>query len=176
MIINVLENRAWNQIDSSMLGHITHGVYIFHFHPIKPICQQMTNIQRIPSRNNVFKFGKFQNNIHNRIHNGASYTRHWRYDNHRERKFLGNQAVESYSFEHSTTRYLIFDASHVTNASDRIINIERDLKVNWPIRKKPFFSRSEYFTFDDNPNPDIFLESSIQSRDGLIEGYINAHQ
>ena len=179
MIINVLKNGIWNPIDSSMLDYITQGVYVYHFYPKSNINQQLTNMHTIERGNNVYKFGKFTGSIHSRIHgNNIGYTRHWRYEG-REDHILTDRRCESYSFEDSSTRYLIFDASNLTMQNAQapgnfisISDIESFFIDQWPIAKTRFIPRSEYYVFNENND---FLNAALHMQNE-IRNFINTHQ
>jgi hypothetical protein len=172
MIINILKKGHWVKVDSSTLGHITSGLYIFHFHPNDQIFQQISSGGRqyeINPGDHIYKFGKFTKNIHNRITAGKiGYNRHWRY-RPAENPYALDRNYESDAFETSTTRYLIFDATGLNN---QLLNqLENFMSTHCFLpdnRHKVLQPCREFYKFSPDIDAETFLKLAIEAQDNII--------
>lgn len=169
MVINVLRNDKWYQIDSSKLEHVTHGLYVFHFKPKEPIYQKITNTYEIFKNQNVFKFGSFSNGIHDKLQGINGYTKLWRFLGS-ESDILTDKSVDSYSFEDSTKRYLIFDASKTINILKQLESIFME---SWKCCMQSYFLDSNYYFLVPMPSEEEFLKTVIQCQTKLHNFAIN---
>lgn len=177
MIINVLENNVWNPVDSTTLNHITHGVYVFHFHPDEEIYQQMNGGNRytIITESNIYKFGRFKMTIHNRIiGNPFAYSNYWRYAAS-EAHVGNNRAIHSDSFELSTTRYLIWGGVNPVVDIKDIEDFFISNTFNANARHRVLQPLREFYQFDIFPSDQDFLGFAIEAQTA-IKDFINGHQ
>ena len=177
MIINILKNNHWTPVDSlTPLGHetlsnITSGLYIFHFHPNDQIFQQISSGGRqyeINPGDHIYKFGKFTGNILQRITgNLIGYNKYWRY-RPAENPHALNRSYVSDAFEKSTTRYLIFDATGLSNHV--LAKLEKFMSTHCflPGRRKNVLKPCrEFYEFSPDIDAETFLKLAIEAQDKI---------
>jgi hypothetical protein len=177
MAVKIFRDGVWVDEQIEGLNDIKKGIYSFHFHPKKSICQRTSEnapVHTLDEKVNYLNVGSFTNTIRPRLN---TYARHWKYcdETNNCQNYDFNPRTISAAFERETTRYLLADLSTYDNA---VVNSIKQHLIEI-YENQPFLNRmgeTYYFKWLNKKIEfsETYLQSFLESNIEVINNFPNA--